>query len=172
MKLKNIFVIYDLDHSSGVTGPDILSAGGIAMSVVDLDRYIDIFRLSPSARYAFQGMSFLARQPKGKYTLVEDVAAGTGLPKDFLAKIFQKLSHQGLLSARRGPGGGYALARSADDISLFQIVESIEGVRSERKCMMEQRLCNPQQHCALHEESKEAREILMGALERVRLSKL
>ena len=104
--------------------------------------FIDILRLSPSARYAFQGMSFLAQKPVGQFVLVEEVAAAGQLPKDFLAKIFQKLAHRGFLTARRGPGGGYALARPADEITLIDILRTIEDTSPKEKCLMEQRSCN------------------------------
>ena len=77
--------------------------------------------------YAIRGLAELAcRVPTGRI-LLEKLVEGTDLPRDFLAKLFQKLVKGGILVSAKGRGGGFALARPAHDITLMQIVEIMEG---------------------------------------------
>jgi Rrf2 family protein len=55
------------------------------------------------------------------------VAEAIGQHPDYLIKILQRLTRDGILSSIRGPSGGFRLARPASDISLLEIVEAIDG---------------------------------------------
>lgn len=84
-------------------------------------------RLSRRARYALYGVFDLAYNGGGEPVRVKEVGTRQGVPYRFLEQIFQDLRRAGLVTGKRGPGGGYVLARSAEDISLRQIVEAVEG---------------------------------------------
>jgi Rrf2 family iron-sulfur cluster assembly transcriptional regulator len=60
-------------------------------------------------------------------TSVRDIAERTGLPQPYLEQILLALKGAGLVRSKRGVGGGYVLARSPADITLGQIVSSVEG---------------------------------------------
>lgn len=74
----------------------------------------------------------LASVPDGEVRALSRIAESQQLPASFLAKIFQKLARQGLLSAARGPGSGYALARPATSITIREILEIVEGKERRR----------------------------------------
>src|SRR5690242_9418500 len=95
-----------------------------------------LLQLPPPTRYALCGLVCLARQSAGHYALVEEVAAAAKLPKHFLAKIFQQLAHQGLLLSRRGPGGGYALAKAPESVSLLSILSALEQTPLSNFCFL------------------------------------
>ena len=129
--------------------------------------------LSAPARYALSGMLQLALRPEGQFSLSEEIAASAKLPKDFLAKIFQKLTHGGLLRSKRGPSGGYALARSADKISLRDVVRCVgTSDLRETHCFLEERGCDPTHPCAIHESVVQATMILQSALQKMSLEDL
>lgn len=132
---------------------------------------ISLLRLSPSARYALRGMAYLALQLNGHFSLVEEVAAAEKLPKDFLAKIFQRLAQRGLLLSRRGPGGGYALTKSADQVDLADVVKAIEGA-GVHECFVELQPCDAKNPCPVHEAVVEANALLQKALEQMTLADL
>ncbi|OGR87123.1 MAG: hypothetical protein A3J74_05180 [Elusimicrobia bacterium RIFCSPHIGHO2_02_FULL_57_9] len=116
-------------------------------------------------------MVYLAKQFEGGFFLVEDVAKARKLPKNYLSKIFQRLGHQGFLVSRRGPGGGYALARPARDIPLSTIVRSLgEPRRAGRECLLELRGCGGHHPCLVHEAVLRSEKILRGILERASLA--
>ena len=102
------------------------------------DMEIRLSKLSPSAKYALKGMTYLAAHSKENFCLVEDVAQSEKLPRNFLSKIFQQLAHRGILISRRGPGGGYYLAKPAYQLHLLEIVEAVEEPRKDDKqCLLE-----------------------------------
>jgi Rrf2 family iron-sulfur cluster assembly transcriptional regulator len=60
-------------------------------------------------------------------TSVRDLAERTGLPQPYLEQILLALKGAGLVRSKRGVGGGYVLARPADQITLGQIVSAVDG---------------------------------------------
>src|ERR1044071_2296166 len=56
-----------------------------------------------------------------------DIAERTGLPQPYLEQILLALKGAGLVRSKRGVGGGYVLARPAEDITLAQIVSAVDG---------------------------------------------
>ena len=86
-------------------------------------------RVSAKADYAVRAMVELAasgsaaeRPAKG-----EVVAAAQKIPMRFLENILGELRVHGLVQSRRGSDGGYWLARTADDITLAEIIRAVEG---------------------------------------------
>lgn len=130
-----------------------------------------LIRLSQTARYALQGMAFLARQAENRFCLVAEVAKAQKLPRNYLSKIFQRLSRQGLLLSQRGPGGGYALAKPARTIVLSEIVQSLEEPRlTSRECLLELRDCGGDRPCFIHEAVLKSEKALREALEKASLA--
>ena len=82
---------------------------------------------------------------------VSDIARCTRVPKAYLAKIFCSLSQQGLVQTKRGYRGGISLARRAEDISLLQIVEAVEGDRWLGECLLGMETCDILTICPTHE---------------------
>jgi Rrf2 family iron-sulfur cluster assembly transcriptional regulator len=60
-------------------------------------------------------------------TSVRDLAERTGLPQPYLEQILLSLKGVGLVRSKRGVGGGYVLARSAEAITLAEIVAAVDG---------------------------------------------
>ncbi len=84
-------------------------------------------KLTRSGEYAIRCMIYLAQQPQGSVCLLEDISEAQEVPKYLTAKVLQTLVKADIIKSSRGVGGGYALAKSASQISLLDIVECIEG---------------------------------------------
>ncbi len=85
-------------------------------------------KISVQVDYACRVMAELARlHGSGELAQIEQLARTEAVPANFLAQILQKLRGQGLIVSRRGNQGGYTLARSPDQISLYDILVAIEG---------------------------------------------
>jgi Rrf2 family protein len=84
-------------------------------------------RLTHLADYAVVMMTAAARCAPDARLSATDLALETGVPLPTAQKLMQKLAAHGLLVGQRGAGGGYALARPVDAISLADIVEAVEG---------------------------------------------
>jgi FeS assembly SUF system regulator len=84
-------------------------------------------RLSHLADYAVVLMTAAARRPAGARLSATELSGDTGVPLPTAQKLMGQLAASGLLSSVRGASGGFALARSAGEISLADIVEAVEG---------------------------------------------
>jgi Rrf2 family iron-sulfur cluster assembly transcriptional regulator len=93
-------------------------------------------RLSSKGRYAVMAMADLARHSTDasvRAVALADIAARQDLSLAYLEQLFTRLRRQGLVVSHRGPGGGYRLARPADQLAVVDIVlavdEPLEAVR-------------------------------------------
>jgi len=85
-------------------------------------------RISAKADYAVRAAAELAAaSPDGPPVKGEQLAAAQEIPRRFLENILADLRHAGLISARRGADGGYALTRAPSEISIAEILRAVEG---------------------------------------------
>jgi Rrf2 family transcriptional regulator, iron-sulfur cluster assembly transcription factor len=83
---------------------------------------------SAASNYAIRAMTCLAAMSQEEgYVILDDLCAEAGIPRAFVAKIFQVLVRRGLLVSSKGRHGGFALARSPDKITLQEIVQAVDG---------------------------------------------
>jgi len=115
---------------------------------------------SNATEYAIRGLSEVAARGSNGRLLLDDVVAGSGLPRDFMAKVFQKLVHAGVLRSAKGRGGGFSLSRRAEEITLKDIVEAIDGPILLDRCAVGLEKCNDAQPCPQHDLYKPVRERL------------
>jgi Rrf2 family protein len=83
-------------------------------------------RISARADYAIRALVELAAAEPRAIT-GNELAAAQEIPARFLDNILVQLRATGFVSSQRGPEGGYRLARSADEISLAEIIRALEG---------------------------------------------
>ncbi|MBK9576314.1 MAG: Rrf2 family transcriptional regulator [Fibrobacterota bacterium] len=102
----------------------------------------------------------------------EDIAREEDLPQPFLSKILKILSSRNVLHSVRGPGGGFRLARKAEEISLFDIVEAIDGVSQFDECALGWKTCQDDKPCPLHTSWKQMREGLREYLAKTSVAEL
>jgi Rrf2 family iron-sulfur cluster assembly transcriptional regulator len=90
-----------------------------------------VLRLSNRARYAVRALYDLAMHlafgDADSSRHVRDVASRQRIPVRFLEQIFQELKRAGLVESKRGPRGGFRLARSPDDVRLGDVLRAVEG---------------------------------------------
>ena len=106
-------------------------------------------QITRAGEYGVLGMINLARQTPGQTAMIEEVSQAERIPKSFLAKIFQHLVKAGLVRSVRGAGGGFALARDPDKITVLDIIEAIEGKITLQRCQQEESDCVRIGGCAL-----------------------
>jgi Rrf2 family iron-sulfur cluster assembly transcriptional regulator len=85
-------------------------------------------KLTTKGRHAITAMMELAlNQQKGPVTLA-DISTQQSISISYLEQLFAKLRQNGLVTGMRGPGGGYCLARAADEISIAQILGAVDDL--------------------------------------------
>ncbi len=83
-------------------------------------------RLSTKGRYAVTAMLDLALNgDRGPVTLA-DISVEQGISLSYLEQLFSNLRRKQLVKGVRGPGGGYYLGRSADEISIAEIICAVD----------------------------------------------
>ncbi len=99
-----------------------------------------IFNLSEAASIAIHGMVLIARNVDGINAV--KIAEFTGLSKNHISKVLQRLVKDNLLKSVRGPSGGFSLKKKPEEISLLSIYESIEGTLGITDCPFNYEVCN------------------------------
>jgi Rrf2 family protein len=127
---------------------------------------------SAATEYAMRGLSELALRGTDDLVLLDTLIEGTDLPRDFLAKVFQKLVHSGILRSTKGRRGGFALMRPQHQITLMQITEAIEGPQRLDRCVIGLEACHDHMPCAQHDLYKPIRQRLKDYLSTTTLADL
>jgi Rrf2 family protein len=83
-------------------------------------------RFTRASRYAIGALVHMAAKTSG-VSASHDIAKAEGLPERFLLKVLKPLVSAGVLYSVRGPNGGYRLARPAKDITLLEVIETVDG---------------------------------------------
>ena len=117
-------------------------------------------------------MTYLACRPEGRVCSLHDICQAQEIPESFLAKILQSLAHAGLANSQRGAHGGFALARPAEEISMRDIVEAVDGPIALNPCVLWPNECSRSEECELHKAWMRAQQQLMDVLGTIKLSTL
>jgi Rrf2 family protein len=84
-------------------------------------------KLSSKGRYGVRALFDIAFHNDGKPTQIREIAEREAIPARFLEQIFGELKRAGLIGSKRGPRGGYHLARPANEISVGDVIRALEG---------------------------------------------
>ena len=79
--------------------------------------------------YGLRAVIYLSVQDPRKCCSITELAKQYRVPKKFFEKIIPDLIRCGFIKSKRGPCGGYTLARSPEQISFYDVIDAIEGAR-------------------------------------------
>jgi Rrf2 family protein len=82
-------------------------------------------RISRKAEYALRALVAIARQPKSWQ--VQELSLRENIPVKFLEQILLALRHAGMLSSKRGVGGGYILRKAPAEITVGEVIRTLDG---------------------------------------------
>lgn len=95
-----------------------------------------MMKVSTRSTYAIRALIHLGRQMNSDPVRLADIAERQRIPLPYLEQIFSKLKKAGLVQAVRGPQGGYRLSRNPADITLQDIIVTLEGPLKPVLCSM------------------------------------
>ncbi len=130
-----------------------------------------MLRISKLADYATVLMTYLARH-KEDLNNATLVAQGTGISVPTVKKLLKLLTQSGLLISQRGTKGGYFLARAADQISVLEIIESIDTQTNITECSDNHSHCSLEAVCDVKSNWLVINKAIQAALASVMLSHL
>lgn len=85
-------------------------------------------RLGNTTKYAFESLAFLIRShARDEWAQIADIAASCNIPRKYLEQVLLDLKSGGILESKKGQGGGYRLARSPDNISIGEVLATVQG---------------------------------------------
>lgn len=84
-------------------------------------------KIGRSTGYAVIAACYIAQQPAKKTVLSQEISKEYDIPLEYLLKILQQLVRGNILRSKRGPRGGFTLARPAAKITMLQILETVDG---------------------------------------------
>ena len=120
--------------------------------------------LTKATDYAILALSYLEGLPEEKVVSTKEIAENYAIPVELLAKVLQRLSKCGLVTAHQGRGGGYSLARPTEEISITEVVEAVEGPIAIAACLKEGGgvLCDQFNHCTIRSPVERIQELVIS----------
>lgn len=133
--------------------------------------------LSSKAKYGLKAMVHLARREGQGPTLIAEVAEAERIPKKFLDAILLELKNRGLLSSKKGKGGGYVLARPASAIMVGDIIRILDGPLAPVQCVSRTAYrrcddCQDENSCSVRAVMQDVRDAIAAILDNTRLSNM
>jgi len=131
--------------------------------------------LTKKAKYALLAALHLARRESEGAVLIAEIAEAERIPKKFLETILLTMKNRGLLVSRKGRGGGYALARPAEQVSFGEIVRIMDGplapvpcvsLTAYRRCEE----CASEERCEIRGVMQRARDAISAVLDTTSLA--
>ncbi len=95
-------------------------------------------KISTTAHYGLIAAGYIADQGGEGWVMASTISAKFGIPLEYLFKILQQMVRTNVLVSKRGPKGGFALARPAREITLLEIIEAAGGPISSQLELVQQ----------------------------------
>lgn len=110
-------------------------------------------------------MIYLAQLPKGTRASLGTIAEATQVPKSFLSKVLQMLTHAGLILSRRGNDGGFEIIDSGLHATVRTVIEAVDGPLFLNVCLVSGQSCERKTHCPGHPVWMKAQDAVVEVLD-------
>jgi Rrf2 family protein len=141
--------------------------------VVNLNKGLgEIMILSKSCIYGIQAAIYVAAHDADGYVSINQISSELQISFHFLTKVLQQLTQDGVMNSYRGPKGGVALARQSSDITLYDLISSIDGTSIFTECMLGLPGCGHAEPCPAHDHWTKLRVELTAIAKRLTLKDL
>ncbi len=84
-------------------------------------------RVSRSTGYALLAVGYIAKHQGNGVVLSQDISKQYDIPLEYLLKILQQLVRANVLRSKRGPRGGFSLAKPTNKITMLEVIEAVDG---------------------------------------------
>jgi Rrf2 family protein len=126
--------------------------------------------LSKKTKYGLKALSYLAKQEPNVPILISDISESENISKKFLESILLTLKKSGILSSKKGKGGGYYLIKDANEIKISTVIRLLEGPIAMLPCVSLNYYekcddCTSEERCSLNILMAEVRDSTLKILE-------
>ncbi len=122
--------------------------------------------------YGVRMLVYLALRPEGHFCSTAEISAARHVPEPYLLHICSELPKAGVIESRRGPQGGHRLARAADQISVTDIVNSLDYSLAPLTCVDDAEDCQLSGSCTQRDMWGDVEQLLLAHLDSVKVSDL
>lgn len=129
-----------------------------------------MLRLSKRSDYALIAMRHLATGVRS--ASARELAERYDIPVELLAKVLQKLARAGLLVSQQGIRGGYVLSRSAEQITVADIIVAVDGPLTVTACSDQDHSCDQYSKCNVRDPLWRLKDRIVAAIEGCTLAEL
>ena len=131
--------------------------------------------LTAKGKYGLKALAHLATLKPGQTAQAMDIAKAHNIPKKFLDAILGDLRNAGIIFSKKGPGGGYMLARAPNDIKIGQVIRTIDGPLAPIACASHTayqpcRDCKSVKACAVRLTMSKVRDAMADVLDRLTIA--
>jgi Rrf2 family protein len=128
--------------------------------------------LSSACEYGLRAALYLASLRPDGYVPIRQISDELDISFPFLTKVFQQLTQADLMTSMRGPKGGVAFTRPADQITLKEIILAIDGPELFEECILGLPGCGDQKPCPIHDQWATERRRLDAMFSRITLKEM
>lgn len=130
--------------------------------------------LTKKGKYGLKALAHLALLAPGESAFVAEIAAKNNISKKFLDAILLELRNDGILRSKKGPGGGYSLAKPASEINIGQAIRVLDGPLAPIRCASRTAYepcedCEDHRACQVRRSMLLVREAIVGVLDAMTL---
>jgi len=131
--------------------------------------------LTAKGKYSLKALGHLATLEPGATAQAIDIAATNNIPKKFLDAILGELRNAGIVYSRKGPGGGYMLARAPSQIKIGHVIRTVDGPLAPIACASRTAYqpcqdCKNVKSCTVRLTMTKVRDAISDVLDRVTLA--
>lgn len=113
---------------------------------------------SRQCEYALQAVLYISGKPQHQFININEISKKLDIPMPFLGKTLQLLVLHKILESMKGPRGGFRLRKNPKDITLFHIVDAIDGTDFLTSCVLGFPECSSKNPCPIHNQWSELRD--------------
>ena len=123
--------------------------------------------------YALRLVTSLAAQPDtGEVMSARNLSELNKVPYTLACKLLQRYQKAGIVNSTMGPKGGFCLARRPSEITILELVETIQGTIRVNRCLIAPLVCPVQQNCPLHPKLADLQEEIQRYLRNTTLAEV
>jgi len=128
---------------------------------------------SKGCEYGIRALTVIGQAgEEGRKIGIKEICKLAKTPESFTAKVLQNLVKKEIISSQKGPAGGFYFSKDLQDITLYDVVEAIDGDAIFRKCGLGLSDCNASRPCPMHNQFAAVRERLIEMCTKNHLGKL
>lgn len=127
-------------------------------------------KITRAGDYALRVLAYIAsKNDRDSVYMRNELSELCGVPDSFLGKILQSLARDEILTSERGKKGGFRLVKDPSEISIYDVIKSVEGDIKLNDCLVDKDFCESSSTCNINTVLEDIRQNLINDLKKYSL---